>query len=106
MPQNKPVSNKDYIAGKGSKMEKFTGNINEYGRIFGDMGQGDTREMRVEAAGLTAEKKAYDSAKRNRIRMRGSNNPVKPAKISAAQAAKAMAGKEAASPMRKLLKIK
>jgi hypothetical protein len=70
MPQDKKLTNKDYISGKGKYEDKFTGTVDEYtpdGTLFTNK-----RDNRIDSAGRVAQrdmKESYAINKRGPIGM-------------------------------------
>ena len=64
MPQDKKLTNKDYIAGKGDYMDKYSGTVGEMDpEGFTSFGK---RNSRVDAAGRNAKREMNDSYAMNK----------------------------------------
>ena len=61
MPQDKKLSNKDYIAGKGDYLDKYSGTIGEMDET--GFLSGGKRNARVDAAGRNAQREMNDRFK-------------------------------------------
>lgn len=75
MPQDKKLTNKDYIAGKGDYMDKYSGTIGQMdpdGEYYG-FAVGGKRGARIDAAGRNAQREMNDSYAKNNRNGRGTS---------------------------------